>query len=668
MSAGYPSEVDDRQAWHDIEQAMAEIAALSLSEVPFPQLASELLTRTVHLLAARGGAVWVVEPDAGLRLRAHLNIEALTSSLDARFGEFRQQLFEDVRCHKQPRLVPPGSATRPNSSLTNPTDYLWIVHPLVIDTEVVGLIEVFQRPTTDAAALQGNRRLLALVGEAALNHLKRGRIRHLQASQARSARLEDFVKRIHRSLDLEITSYALANEGRVLIDCGRLSIAVRAGRKYRLAAMSGVDTLNRRGNVIRRLESLASTIGQTGDSLWYDGDTQDLSPQVAEQLEAYVDLAHARMITVVPMTVPPAGEGSTDSTVGVLIAEDFDRITDSSRRENVELVARQGALALRNALDYRSLPTLPFARARGGGARYSLRTRLLAWMLGLGAMTFIVVMLLCVPTEFVVGARGELQPKERHDVYAPCDGKIVEMRVVHDTLVSAGDVLLVLSSAEIDLELEKTRGEFETTKKRLASVESALMQGDPRGEVPQYDSERMAAEHEELKLLLASQQRQIVLLSDERQELTVCSPIDGRVLTWNVERLLEDRPVQRGQILLTIANPHDDWMAELRVPDDRIGYILAASREQRTPLTASFELATEPGIVHTGVLTGIANRAELTGGDRSTVQVKLDVPANESIQMRPGATILARINCGQKPLGYVWFHDLFTAVRQWMWL
>ena len=43
---------------------------------------------------------------------------------------------------------------------------------------------------------------------------------------------------------------------------------------------------------------------------------------------------------------------------------------------------------------------------------------------------------------------------------------------------------------------------------------------------------------------------------------------------------------------------------------------------------------------------------------------KPDRQENES--QRPGATVVARVQCGRASLGYVWLHDLWDAVRSWL--
>ena len=49
--------------------------------------------------------------------------------------------------------------------------------------------------------------------------------------------------------------------------------------------------------------------------------------------------------------------------------------------------------------------------------------------------------------------------------------------------------------------------------------------------------------------------KQLELLDQKKEKLQIRSPIDGRVVTWNVEDRLLDRPVNRGENLLEVADP-----------------------------------------------------------------------------------------------------------------
>src|SRR5439155_5726875 len=129
-----------------------------------------------------------------------------------------------------------------------------------------------------------------------------------------------------QSLDLKETAYTLANEACRLIECDRVSVVVRRGRRVTVEAVSGQEVVEKRANVVGLLRRLAQRVIATREPLWYTGDAEDLPPQVEEALHAYVDESHTRTLGVVPLLrpqpaateeeLPPAPE-----VLGALIVE-----------------------------------------------------------------------------------------------------------------------------------------------------------------------------------------------------------------------------------------------------------------------------------------------------------------------------------------------------------
>ncbi len=76
-----------------------------------------------------------------------------------------------------------------------------------------------------------------------------------------------------------------------------------------------------------------------------------------------------------------------------------------------------------------------------------------------------------------------------------------------------------------------------------------------------------------------------------------------------------------------------------------------------------FILATDPGESFEGVVKEIHHRAEVRGEDGNTVLIKVAIDKSELPQLRPGASVVAKLHCGRRGVGYVWFHDLIEFVQ-----
>jgi multidrug efflux pump subunit AcrA (membrane-fusion protein) len=656
----YPDDVLD-QEWLEFESLLNELSDIAKSHVPFEPFAKSLLEKSVQILAAAGGAIWMSDGQSPLQIECLVLPEADRQLLGQRF---HQEILEAVRVLCDTIVLPPGETTVSGHTIENSTDFTLLLGPLKLDRDVVGLVEMFQRSTASVAAMRGNRRMLGLVCELASDHLRRGELRRLRDEHTHSQQLNAFRERIHGSLDLRTVAYEIANAGSQYIDCDRLSVALRKGRRYELVAVSGLDTVNRRANVVRCLELLSSRVAQGGEPVWYDGESaEELAPQVIDALRQYADDAHPRMIGLLPLE-PPADEERRGKSrpLGVLIIEQFNSLVDAPMRDRSQQVARQSSIALLNAIRYRALPTIPFFRRANVSGQPTAGLARVAAALAAAAL---VTSLFFIRTDFNVYADGELQPDEQQHVFAPLDGQVASIAVQHGQRVPAKAVLLEMRSPELDLETQRIQGEFETTQKRLSAIESSLLEINAPKERDETRFNQLAAEQQELQQVRASQQEQLALLRDERDQLTVHSPMAGTITTWDVEQLLLNRPVQRGQQLLNVANLQGPWVAELKVPDDRIGHVLTAKDKSKS-MTASFQLATNRGVDYSGTIRRIASRTEIADDKRSIVRVTVDVDKKNLPDLRPGATIHAKIHCGRESLAYVWFHGVAETVMNWL--
>ena len=89
----------------------------------------------------------------------------------------------------------------------------------------------------------------------------------------------------------------------------------------------------------------------------------------------------------------------------------------------------------------------------------------------------------------------------------------------------------------------------------------------------------------------------------------------------------------------------------------------------------TFILATDPGTKHKGTVREIDLAAEVEGEEGNTVQIKVGFDKAELLaalgadasgevpHMRPGAEVSAKVDCGSRSIGYVWFHDLIEFVQ-----
>lgn len=662
------------ERWDEIERFVAEIADLAQSTAPRGEFSEQVLQRTSTALHAISAAVWFLDADECWTLEKQ--------------GDFDKQgdLETQGTSYRQSRPATGVDAWSPTSAVTAMLDRVrdsgkpiaephpdasgrWLTaSPLKLERQTVGVLAVLHESPLEQPQRSGVERLLAIVADLFGNYLRRQEIRTLRVTSQRWRLYEHLVTRVQSSLDLRTVAFALVNDGRVYLGCDRVVLLVSQRGNFRVMGISGVDSFQRRSGHVQVLENLAGAVATSGHWLRYRGDDAGLPPQLAEPLGDYLDLSHAARVDVVPLYASPSetvGDLPNDESgqlVGVLMVETFRSEAAPLAEDELSRVVGLAAIAVRNALDYGSLPLLSAARhARRISKQFHFQRR--RWVLWAAALTTVAGSLWWIPARVRVDATGDAWPQIRRELYAPQDGEVIDVLRDHEQTVAANETLIVLRSPDLDLELQKTRGEFQTTQKKLLAIASARMQSDS-GNLQNRSPGQLAAEEQELKQLLESQTKQLDLMRQRREQLVMRSPIAGRVLTWNPRERLANRPVERGQLLLSIADESGPWILELLVPENQAGHLLDA-RAARRVLPVTFSPQSERGTRFTGEVVAVAARTEIADS-RSLVRVTVSVPEHAVDSLRPGARVIAKIDCGTRSLGFVCFDGLLQHLKGWL--
>jgi multidrug efflux pump subunit AcrA (membrane-fusion protein) len=647
--------------WDKIDDLLSEIARLSKSEIPADEFFGRTLEAAIRGLAAAGGALWGRSQAArGTIIAQKLPADAWPASTAAARG----QLVELVLRSARSGILPPHCDASGDAPAGNPTGYVILVCPWLIEGEAAGLIEILQPPGAPAEVENGYLKLLEAIAELVADYERNTQIRELRQRLQSAARLETFTQAIHAQIDLEATAYTIVNEGRQLLGCDRLSLLIARGRRYRLAAISGVDTIQRRAKAVERFEELADVAVTIDEPLWFPDEGRPQPPQVEAAVSRFLDDSHARALAVLPLKVSPAEGKPAGRPVAVLVVERFYGTLDDQLRGNSTRICPTCAQALRNA---RELADLPFAGLLHKLGWLKSASALLRMALAAAVVGAIVAALVWIPADFTISARGELQPQHRHDVFAQADGLVADLNVEHGQQVAPHELLARLRRPQMDLEFKQVLGELDTARKQLTSVEAQRLQIPRDTEEQQRQFDQLTAQAAELTETIHNREEQHKILLAKQEELEVKSPMRGEVLTWNVRQTLDARPVRRGQVLLTVADLSGPWQLELKVRDRDVSQLLAAQRESGEALPVTYWLSSDPARRLHGTIRRVGLRAETPEGQDPSLPVIVELAAGEHPQFTAGTSVSASIACGQRPLGYVWLHDLLDTVRGWMW-
>ena len=81
---------------------------------------------------------------------------------------------------------------------------------------------------------------------------------------------------------------------------------------------------------------------------------------------------------------------------------------------------------------------------------------------------------------------------------------------------------------------------------------NAQLQSDSNNKRPVEDIINLRGKLNETRTQIAGTERHLQILNERLDKLNVRAPIDGVVTTFQVEQLLINRPVQRGELLMEI--------------------------------------------------------------------------------------------------------------------
>ncbi|MEC9092500.1 MAG: hypothetical protein VX438_07340, partial [Planctomycetota bacterium] len=298
---GGPDEKLIQQTKVQIRGLVNEIQTLAQSGCSVEEFYDGFLSRVTSALASTGSAIWKVNDNGQLELQFQINVAATELAGNEQAQISHDRLLKKIIQSNEPTVVQPHSGSGDPDGAANPTSSLLIIERLRVDQKVIGLVEVFQRSGSGPTTQRGYLRFLVQMCEIASDFLKNKKIRTYQEQQELLEKLEQFIRAAHHGLDPKQSAYTIVNEGRRLVDCDRVSFAKRESGKFRIEVVSGLDSIDRRADEIKKLSELATTVVRGERPLWFNGDTENLPPQIEQRLQAYIDRAHSKVVCVIPL-------------------------------------------------------------------------------------------------------------------------------------------------------------------------------------------------------------------------------------------------------------------------------------------------------------------------------------------------------------------------------
>jgi multidrug efflux pump subunit AcrA (membrane-fusion protein) len=643
-------------SWQQVEDYLAGLHECAHEVLEPQQFYDRLIGGCVRTLAANAGAVWQTDVRGRWQAIAELHLATVLADSDAKSAHAKLLSEAD-----EPQVIQSGGEIATQHAILIGAVDTHGKRPRLV-------IELFLRPGASPSTQEGWEEFLRAVMAAAQSFELQHELRALRAERSGHAEVLSLLRRIHSGKSLQAVAFDLANEGARYLGTDRLSVLLKRGDTWKLIATSGVERFEARAEAVHDLESLAEVTAHWSEPLDYSEmrDVAELPPKVAEVLQRHIDHSQARRLVAVPVEFRRDDESRTMGAV--LIAEGF-ASSDRLSRERVVELAQLCEPALAQVVAWDRWPIRPVVEWTDWWSRLWASWGISRIGLVAGTAAAVLLLLTFGKTDFEIEATATLMPCEVRDVFATASGTVQDIKVAHGEQVEQGAVLATLEDPQLDLEAERVRGELATVRKRLEAIAVARTDRQTREELAP-DRLPLSAEAKQLELRQASLVEQQKILSEQREALTLRSPIAGTVLTLDVQNLLRGRPVERGQVLFTVGDENSGWELEARVPQDSIGQVVAATEASEQPLDVRFRLAGDREHTYTGHVAEIAEVAvvnpEQLAKELPEVQVRVAVDDEMLPAAKPEMQARVRIDCGRRSLGYVWLHDAWDTIYSWL--
>lgn len=662
MSNLEPAEAAKTEPGTDVEQLdllLDELESLSRSQVSRQEFYQNLLDRSVLALGAKAGCVLMQGPEQQWIPIFHCQLESIYPNLShARFEKDRKQLNELVE--NDNAFIVENENER--------TDYLIMARSIEVDAATKFVLAIYVSADMQRALARSLLPLVDALAEIVLEFERAQQHGSAQEIALDKQRIHQFALAIHSYRSVRQVAYDIANDGIGLTGCQRITVLQQNSWGTQLLATSGLADVDSRSNIVRSMRRLAASVNRYRSALIWTKENPDVPKHLRSAFSTYLNYSDPQFVAVVPVhskiQIEKGRWAEKGHVVAAIVFESFEPVDTARVINKLRPFAEQACSGLRQASRLESIPFRSLWTAINTVFRWFSIDRIPKTAIALLLVGIAMLAAFSIKTDWTVEIRGELRPQQENNLFAPVDGIVEAIDVSHGDLVEAGAKVLQLRSPELEKEIARVKGEVQTARKKLDSIETALAQVDNQSAEDFIQQSKLASELEEQKQVIANLEGEQRFFELRKSELIVNSNVSGQVVTWNLTQTLKDRPVRRGESLMKIADVNGNWHIEFQVPDQKFGYLQTATGNKNKQLDIEFVLATNPEKKYSGKITAKANTSQRDEKAQSVVRVLGEFNKSKIKQLRPGAIVTARVDCGRKSIAYVWTYEFIDSIKR----
>lgn len=615
-----------------IQQNLQEIAALAEKATGSEGFFPPFVRLAVDSLGGVGGAVWHVKAEGFECIAAHQFDSSGFQQNPAQKRAVEHVLAEVAKLGRS-HIVPPGG--RGETEDINTTAFPFFYTPVVSDGKVVLILQVWIPDNGDPKTYHDINAFLHSWCQHALTYLRNHQRTALVGRNEELSQLVRMQSELLGELDVREVSAVTVNYTADALRADLAALFIRHGRGWKLIAASNQDAVDEKSQQTRALSALVGDLGPAESALVRQAGEMDGAAQFeGTDFQSVVwRTIHSRQkhpdYTIAAFRHESPGFDKTSS-------ETLDRITTAAGR-SIETAHHFHAMPLRQ-ITSRAARWIHDWRCRRRGRLVAIGAILLA----LAAVLFLIPVPIKVPAVCVV------EPTQLSASVAETSGKIVEVLAREGQRVRAGDLLARMDDREYAtqlavLEQQRLRWEVEGLRAQTAGSEAERKLAEVN---IQRETEAM---------------RRIEYL---RSKTEIRSPIDGVVLTKNLQNRLGETLEQGAKFCEIAGDESYDLVLEIRQSD--IGDLLRALEKQES-LPVNFILHSHSQYQLRATIDDVRRVSELPEirQDHSAFLLRVPFPPGSPVEdlLKPGYTGKAKVRIGSGSLFHSWFRPFFNYWR-----
>ena len=597
-----------------------------------------------------------------------------------------------------------------NMKLFNATPYQHIFVPIPINGSVAGVLQAWFNPAGKDAT-KTRVMLLKHFCEEIVLYLRSRRATDLSQEITRLNTYSRLLEDLAGDLSLDSVAWNIVNYARETVDCERVSIfhvknypgGDNTNPKFEIMACSGLKRPHAKSEQAEILKELVKDLavyslnsGDDGrDSKTIDADHLDpgntrlarttdkgataadtdkpvsedrekLAPNLpagerpqfrliftyrdpgktetrSDAINLYFDAIPMNWATTLPLF-------DRDSNVcGILLFEgqkDADKV--QSTFLHMRDLAYSAGRALGTSLYWHNRRTLrvaqEVARLKTRYTKTKKRRLLSLVFLPIGLLT----LLLCLPVQFKIRGDVTLRPTSYQSLPAMVPSKVVDILVNEGDKVSRGDLLAVLDSRDLRLQLQQAEQEYQ---RFMAESDMALNLGnETQMQVAQLNARQRAALAEKLRYDLSMAE--------------IRAPFDGLVVGPLNLSMRVGQVLKIGETVIEMAEP-GKWEAKIEVREQDLVY-LDRRLQKNAAIPVEIKFNADPNKIHHIEVTDpsqLAYGLETSSGDYAFALVipMGNVPGVDELKM--GYSGRASFDAGKRSLAFVMFGDFIHFLK-----